>query len=62
MAVIEQVPAAKIVTVFPETVHTPGVVDVRLTVRPDDAVATTANGAIPKVTLPNDPKKIVCDA
>ena len=45
-AVIEQVPAAASVTVLPETVHTVVVLEAKLTVRPDDAVAVIANGGV----------------
>jgi hypothetical protein len=49
-----------IVTVFPETVHTAGVGDEKLTARPELAVAPTLNGAMPSVTLPSGAKPIVC--
>ena len=47
MAVIEQVPAATIITVDPDTVHTAGVVEAKLTGRPELAVAMSVNGAAP---------------
>lgn len=48
-ALMVQAPAAASVTVAPDTVHTAGVVDPKLTARPEDAVALTVNGAVPKV-------------
>jgi hypothetical protein len=42
-----QVPRAASVTVAPDIVHTAGVVEAKLTARPDDAVALTLNGAVP---------------
>src|ERR1039458_1956308 len=59
-AVIEQEPAATIVTVLPATVQTAGVADPKLTARPELAVAPTVNGAAPKLTLPSAPNVIVC--
>jgi hypothetical protein len=47
LAVIEQVPAATMVTVLPDTVHTAVVVEVKATVRPEVDVALMANGAAP---------------
>jgi hypothetical protein len=49
LAVIEQVPAVSSVTVDPATVHTAGVVDAKVTARPEVAVAVTVNGGPPKV-------------
>ena len=43
-----QVPVATSVTVAPDTVHTAGVVEAKLTARPEDAVAVTGNGAVPR--------------
>jgi len=51
--VIEHPPPAMIVTVLPlvpEVVHTEVVVEVKLTAKPELAVALTVNGAAPKVT------------
>jgi hypothetical protein len=47
LAVIEHVPAATSVTVTPETVQTEGVFEANVTVRPESAVALSANGAEP---------------
>jgi hypothetical protein len=47
VASIEQVPAATSVTVVPDTVQTGVVVDAKLTVKPDEAVALTVKGAVP---------------
>ena len=46
---IAQVPAATIVTVVPEIVHTLVVFVAKLTESPEDAVAVTVNAAAPKV-------------
>jgi hypothetical protein len=56
---MEQVPAARIVTVFPETVQTTGVVEAKLTVRPELAVALMVNGAIPTFTLFTGPNGVI---
>jgi hypothetical protein len=61
LAVMEHDPAATIVTVLPATVQTAVVVEVKLTGRPELAVALTGNGAAPNVTLFRTPKVIVCD-
>jgi hypothetical protein len=42
-----QAPASTNVTVVPDTVQTAVVKDAKLTVRRDDAVALTMNGAVP---------------
>jgi hypothetical protein len=62
LAVIEHVPTATIVTVLPDTVQTDAVVEVKLTGKPELAVAVIANGATPSVTLLNAANVIVCDA
>lgn len=46
LAVIEQVPAVRIVAVVPDTVHTDAVVEVRLTDRPEVADAVRATEAV----------------
>lgn len=51
LASMLQVPAATSVRVVPLTLHTPGVVDVSVTVRPEVALATRALGVSPKVWL-----------
>jgi hypothetical protein len=56
---MEHVPIATIVTVATDTVQTGVVLDVKLTASPELAVAEMANGAVPKATLPSDPKAIV---
>ena len=56
---IEHIPVITIVTVAPDTVQTSGVVEAKLTVSPDVAVAEIANGAAPKATLPSAPNVIV---
>jgi hypothetical protein len=61
LAVIEQAPAAMIVTVEPDTVQMGVLADVKTTVSPEEAVAPTANGASPNVTLLRAPNVIVCD-
>ena len=55
-------PAATIVTVEPETVHTDGVAELNaVTAKPDVLVADTVNGAAPKVGVGSAPKVIDCD-
>jgi hypothetical protein len=53
------VPAATSVTIVPDRVQTVEVVEAKLTGRLDEAVALTANGAVPKIALDNAPKVIV---
>ena len=58
---IEQVPAPAKLAVFPVTLHTPGVVDAKVTGKPDDAVALRAT--VPElsgVSL-SGPNKISCE-
>ena len=57
-----QAPALTIVTVFPETVHTEGVVEEKLTGSPELAVALIVKEPDARVTLLSEPKVIVCDA
>ena len=59
MAWIVHVPAATSVTVDPATVQTPGVVEAKLTAKPEEAVALTAKGAVPKDWFTREPKLIV---
>jgi hypothetical protein len=59
VAVIEQVPVPTMVTVVPATVQTAGVVDRKLTGRPELAVAVMVNGAAPKLTAFRAPNVIV---
>src|ERR1035438_9478603 len=47
VAWIVQVPTETRVTVAPDTAHSAGVVDAKLTARPDDALALTVNGVAP---------------
>jgi hypothetical protein len=54
-----QAPTATSVTVAPDTVHTPVVVDEKLTTSPDDALALTVNGALPNAWLERAPKLMV---
>ena len=58
---IKQLPSPARVTVAPDTVQTEGVFEVKVTVRPELAVAVTENGAAPDITLFSEPKLIVCD-
>ena len=62
LAVMEQEPPARMVTVVPETVQTEVVVDAKATVRLEEAVAPTVNGDAPKVTLLSAPNVMVCAA
>src|SRR5690348_14614711 len=55
-----QVPAPKIVTVLSFTVQIDGVVDVKVTGRPDVAVAPMVNGGVSTATLLSGPKTMVC--
>jgi hypothetical protein len=54
-----QGPAETSVTVAPDTAQTEGVVEVKLTAKPEDAVAPTVNGAVPKGRSASDPKAMV---
>ncbi len=56
------VPAATSVTVVPDTVHTPVVNDVNVTVRLELAVALTVNAASPYVLFPSAANVIVWPA
>jgi len=56
------VPAATMVTVFTETVQTLKVIELKLTVKPDVAVALMVKGAAPKGSLDRGPKLIDCAA
>jgi len=58
-AVMEQVPAVRKVAVVPLTVQTLVVVEAKLTVRPELAVAESVNG-VPTVCAPGLAKVIVC--
>ena len=60
LAVIEQVPAATIVTVAVDTVQTAVVVETKLTARPELAVALIMNGDAPRLTLLSGANVIVC--
>ena len=55
-----QVPTATSVSVVPLTVQVLGVVDAKLTAKPELAVAASAGGAVPRVWLPGDVKVMVC--
>jgi hypothetical protein len=58
VAVMEQVPAATIVTIAPATLQTAAVVEAKLTVRPELAAAVIANGAMPKLTSLSGPNSM----
>src|SRR5579862_2056653 len=51
LAVMEQTPSATRVTVVPEIVHTPVLIEVKATESPELALALTVNGADPTVRL-----------
>ena len=53
------VPTATSVTVAVETVQVAGVVEAKATGRPEEAVAPTANGAVPKAWFESAAKVIV---
>jgi hypothetical protein len=59
LAVIEQTPTAMMVTMLPDTVHTPAVVEAKLTAMPELDVASIVNGPTPNVTLLRGPKVMV---
>lgn len=54
-----QVPTAITVTVAPETLHTGVVCELKLTARPELAVAVTMNGALPQGCFESAPKVMV---
>ena len=54
-----QLPACRIVTVLPATLQVVAVVLLKLTGRPDVAVALTENAALPNVLFASGPKPIV---
>ena len=62
VAWIVQVPTETSVTVVPDTVQTAGVVEAKLTPLPDDALALTLNGAVPKTWFESAPKVMVWGA
>ena len=59
VAWIVHVPAETRVTVAADTVQTPEVVEAKLTARPEEAVAPTANGAVPNGWLESAAKEMV---
>jgi energy-converting hydrogenase Eha subunit G len=58
-ALMVQVPAATRVTVVPDRVQADGVAEANVTVRPEEALALTANGDEPKCWLDKGPKAMV---
>src|SRR5580693_7829414 len=60
VAVMEQPPPARIVTVLFERVQADGVVDAKVTARPELADTLRENGAVPAGTFGIDAKDIVC--
>src|ERR1017187_3640905 len=56
-----QAPAETNVTVVPDTVQTAVVCELKLTVRPEEAVAPTVNGAVPSARFESAPKVMVWD-
>jgi hypothetical protein len=62
LAVMEHVPPDIAVMVLPDTLQTPGVLDVSVTANPESAVAGTVNGLTPQVTFAIAGKVMVCDA
>ena len=62
LALMLQVPTATSVSVLPLTVQTLGVVDAKLTAKPELAVATSAGGVVPSVWLPGEVKLMLCAA
>ena len=62
VAVTVQAPTPASANFAPLTLHTLGVEDARVTVRPEVEVAIKSALAAPKVWLPGDAKAIVCAA
>ena len=62
VALMLHLPVAMRVTVVPEMLHLPVVVDVKLTGRPDEAVALRVNVAVSNVWLDKVPKVMVCES
>ena len=60
LASMMQVPAATSVSVVPLTEQVLGVVELKLTGRPELALAISGGGAVPKVWLPSALKVMVC--
>jgi len=60
VAVMPQVPSVRRVTVLPEAEHAEGVVEAKLTGKPDDAVAFKLTGVALKVWLGIGAKVMVC--
>jgi len=56
---IEHVPGLTSVRVVPDTVQTDKVVDVKVTARPEDAVALSVKGAVPYAWLERAPNVMV---
>ena len=59
LAVMEQVPAETRVSVVEERVHRDSVVDVKVTARPEVALAERETAPVPKVRGESAPKVIV---
>jgi hypothetical protein len=59
VAVMVQLPETRNAALFPDTVHTVGVVDAKLTVNPELAVALSVKG-VPTVCAAIVPNVIVC--
>jgi predicted ThiF/HesA family dinucleotide-utilizing enzyme len=59
LAVIEHEPPATIDKVLLETVHTEGVVDAKVTGKPDEELALNVESATPNVTLLNGENVII---
>ena len=62
LASMMQVPAATSVSVVPLAEQVLGVVEEKLTGRPELELATNAAGALPSVWLPGEAKVMVCAA
>ena len=62
LATMVQVPAATSVSVVPLTVQVLGVVELKVTARPELALAASGGGGVPRVWLPGEAKVMVCDA
>ena len=62
VAVSEQLPAARMVTVLPDTVQISVVLDVSVTVNNEEAEGPSVTGETPKVTLAGCANVMVCEA
>jgi hypothetical protein len=60
LAVMLHVPTANKFKLLPAVLHTPGVLDTKLTARPDVALASKAGVGVPKRCAPGAAKLMLC--